>query len=135
MKSKSITLKSISYLILVVMLYMHVCSALCATGFGGCCDNNNKTGGHITKSCCSHKEESNTKDCQGFHLSFFNTTGQFTPDKCNFEIKPLQCLFVVPFVDFNILPVLQNKVVFSYNVFHPPNFNSDIRITIQSFQI
>ena len=135
MKRNNIVLKSISYLILVVMLYMHVCSALCATGFGGCCDNNIKTRGHITKSCCSHKEEGNTKDCQGFHLSFFNTTGQFTPDQCNCEINALQCLFVVPFVDFNTLHVLQNKVVFAYNIFHPPNLNPDIRIIIQSFQI
>ena len=114
---------------------MHLCSALCATGVGGCCgkeDNDN-----CKKSCCSDEKKSDEKDhdCQALHLSFFNTTGQFQSEKSVDGVKVFPSLVAVFNPLLNILPVSQNKYAFAYNGFHPPPPKADIRIFIQSFQI
>ncbi len=119
---------------LVVMCYMHLCSALCATSTGGCCSNVKEGNIHSDKTCCSHTKQSATNDCQDFHLTFFNTTGQFTPDKNPDVIKPYASVVAVITPLFNLLPVEQSKNVLAFNVFHPPG-KADIRISIRSFQI
>lgn len=77
---------------------------------------------HATKSCCAHKKGGNEKNCQGFHLSFFKTTGQFVNDIGPELIKLNQ----LPFTVFtSIFTDLFFKVDGNLNVnyvFHPPPF-------------
>ena len=61
MTGNSIIPKSISCLLLVVMMYMHLCSALCATGAKGCCGKEENDNHHAKKSCCSDKKEGKEK--------------------------------------------------------------------------
>lgn len=130
--------KSISCLLMAVIFYMHFCSSLCATGAGSCCGKEDNESDHCKKkSCCSdkNKSEGKSQDCQGFHLSFFNTTGQFASDKSPDAIKGFQSLVAVVIHAFNILPVTQTKSFIVDNGFHPPPPKTDIRIFIQSFLI
>ena len=135
MKSNSIIPKSIAYLLLTVTLYMHLCSALCATGAGGCCGKEDDD--HDKKSCCSHEKKSDSKDhdCQNMHFAFFNTTGQFAQAKADISFKTFQSLIAVVTTLFFIQSITENKNLFGYNGFHPPPPKADIRIFIQSFQI
>ena len=135
MKTKSHISTSIVYLLLTVMLYMHLCSALCATGAGGCCDKADND--NFKKSCCSDDNKSDEKDhdCQALHLSFFNTTGQFQSEKSDSAVKVFPNLIAVFTPLLNILLVSQNEDVFAYNGFHPPPPKANIRIFIQCFQI
>ena len=135
MKLNSIISKSIAHLVLVVIFYMHVCSALCATSSHGCCekeDNDNDK-----KECCKHEKESDgeTKDCQDMHFAFFNTTGQFSLAKFDISLKSFQSLVAVTTPILLIAPVSECKNIFVYNGFHPPPPKADIRIFISSFQI
>ncbi|MEP6795715.1 MAG: hypothetical protein ABJB16_15405 [Saprospiraceae bacterium] len=134
MQKLNIISKSISVLLLVVMLYMHVCSAWCAAGCNSCeaaGDN------HCKKACCTNGKNSESKDhdCQSLHFSFFKAAGQFSSEK----IAEAQIAFTVftgsiaPF--FLINPIESSRSNFAYNGFHPPPPGSDIRIFIQSFQI
>ena len=137
MKKNSIITKSIGYLLLAVVLYMHVCSALCATSAHGCCGKDDKDNDHGKKECCKHEKESDEKehDCQDMHLSFFSTTGQFAQAKADISFKPFQSLIAVVTPLFIIQPTATSKNVFAYCGFHPPPPKADIRIFISSFQI
>ena len=137
MIKNAIILKSISYLILVVMFHMHVCSALCAAGGYGCCDKEEKDEQHSKKECCEHekKSDSNDHDCQDMHLAFFSTTGQFSQVIADILLKAFQPLVAAVTPLLIIQPISESKVLFTYNGFHPPPFDSDTRIFIQSFQI
>ncbi|MEO5569497.1 MAG: hypothetical protein ABIT08_08695 [Bacteroidia bacterium] len=132
MKKNSIILKSVSYLILVVLLYMHVCSALCATTGNGLCGKKDKG-----RSCCHHEKKSNSKerDCQDMHFAFFNTTGQFSQVQADISFKAFQSLVAVITPLFIFKPDSEIKMLFVYNRFHPPPPKADIRIFISSFQI
>lgn len=116
---------------------MHLCSALCATGSGGCCDKEDDGNCPEDKSYCSHEEKSNDNDhdCQALHFSFFGTTGQFPSEKSVDVIKVFPSVVAVITPLLNLLPVSQNKIAVAYNGFHPPPPKADIRIFIQSFQI
>lgn len=137
MKRNSILRKSTSFLLLTVMMYMHLCSALCAAGSSGCCGKKENKNDHHKKSCCQTTKENDGKkhDCQDMHFAFFNTTGQFASEKSVDAINPFQTFiaFVIPV--FNELSVSQNKNAFAYYGFHPPPPKKDIRIFIRSFQI
>ena len=135
MEKSNIIRKSIGYLLLAVMFYMHVCSALCATSVHGCCgqeDNDNDK-----RECCKHEKDSDgkEKDCQDMHLSFFNTTGQFALVKVDNLLKPFQSLVAAITPLFIVVPTTTIKNVFAYNGFHPPPPKANIRIFISSFQI
>lgn len=123
LKSNSAILNSISCLILVVIAYTHLCSFVCAAGIGqGCCSFKGENSQTSEKSCCNHDKQSPSKDCQAFHLSFFKTTGQYTPDKSPDVIKAYQSLTAVITPLFNMITVEQSTNTFAYNVFHPPSF-------------
>ena len=130
---KNIILKSFSYLLMVVMLYMHVCSALCATGVKGCCDK----GDSDNDNCCEHEKGSDSRDhdCQDIHFAFFNTTGQFSQVKTDILFNTIQPLFSVDFPSFTRIAFSESKSILPYNGFHPPPPKPDIRISMQSFQI
>ena len=127
--------KYLTYLLLVGMIYMHVCSVLCATSGNGCCGKEDSD--HNKKECCKHKKESEGKEhnCQGLHLSFFNTTGQFSQVKADISLKPFLSLIAVVTPLFIIQPTVTNENIFAYCGFHPPPPKADIRIFISSFQI
>ena len=133
MKINSIISKIIAHMVLVVIFYMHVCSALCATSSHGCCgkEDNDK------KECCKHEKKSDgeTKDCQEMHFAFFNTTGQFSLAKSDISLKSFQSLVAVITPILLIAPVSECRNIFVYNGFHPPPPKADIRIFISSFQI
>ena len=135
-KNRIIT-KSIGYLLLAVMFYMHVCSALCATSTHGCCGKDDKDNDQDKKECCKHEKESDGKenDCQVMHLSFFNTTGQFAQVKADISLKPFQNLIAVVTPLFIIQPTVTSKNKFAYSGFHLPPPKAGTRIFIQSFQI
>ncbi len=137
MRKNSIITKSIDYLLLVVMLYMHVCSALCATSSHGCCGNEDNDNNHCKKECCKHEKKSDGKkhDCQDMHLSFFNTTGQFSQVKADISFNPIHPLVAVVTPIFIIQLTVTSKHIFVYSGFHPPPPKADIRIFISSFQI
>ena len=108
------------------MLYMHVCSVLCASGTGGCCNKSNEKKNANTKSCCSHKKESNSKDCQDFHLSFFKTTGQFANDINPELIKQFQdCVTITTWSFTDLLFDVDNNQQVN-NFYHPPPFKPKV---------
>ena len=123
------------YLLLAVMFYMHVCSALCATSAHGCCGKEDTD--HCKKECCKHEKKSDGKehDCQNMHLSFFSVTGQFAQVKADISVKPFQNLIAVVTPLLIVQPTATSKNVYAYSGFHPPPPKEDIRIFIQSFQI
>jgi hypothetical protein len=135
MNSKSITSKSICYFFIAAVLYMHLCSAICAVGIGGCCGKEDV--GSCHKSCCSHKEKSPAKDhhCQDLHFAFFNATGQFSQAKADISFNGFQNLAAVITPLFFVQPIPETKILFAFNGFHPPPPKDDIRIFILSFQI
>ena len=137
MTKNSIILKSVAHMVIVVMLYMHVCSALCATSSHGCCGKEENENDLDKKECCSREKKTTgeTSDCQDMHLSFFNTTGQYSQIKADISIKSFQSLVGVIIPVINIAPVSVNKNIFAYNGFHSPPPKADIRIFISSFQI
>ena len=137
MKKNSIITKSIGYLLLAVVFYMHVCSTLCATSVHGCCEKDDQDNDHGKKECCKHETESDNKgkDCQDVHLSFFNTTGQFSQAKTDISFKPFQILVAVVTHLFIVVPTAASKINFAYTCFHPPPLKEDIRTFISSFQI
>jgi hypothetical protein len=120
--------KSISYLILVTICYMHFCSSACAIGAGSC-HGQSKPG---KESCCSHKDKLPAKDCQKFHLSFFN---KFSSDNKTGEVKInlIPALEVVQAV--NIYTQENNSGIVPCSLFHPPPLRANIRVFIRSFQI
>ena len=128
-------MKGISSLVLVVMLYMHLCSAFCATGIGGYCGE--KEDADSKTSCCSHKEKSSgkEKDCQDMHLSFFNTTGQFASEITTEFFNLISIPFDLITVLYIITPNEFDNHLQVFNIFHPPPSGVDIRISINSFQI
>ncbi len=136
MKKNSIISKSISSLLLVVMLYMHVCSALCATGGNACCGKEDNDNDNCSKNCCENEKNSDNKDhdCQNLHFSFFNTTGQFAQEK-SIDPQVYHSLVAVITPLFIIQPIEASPNIFAYNRFHPPPLKTDIRISIRSFQI
>ena len=71
------------------MFYMHVCSALCATSSHGCCGKEDDDSKSDKKDCCKNENESDKKEqnCQDIHLSFFNTTGQFSEVNTDISLK------------------------------------------------
>lgn len=115
---------------------MHVCSVFCASGYGGCCDKE-KDNPKSHKSCCSHNEKSEAKDCQGFHLSFFKTTGQFV-DEISPDLITAQHAFVPAitslFVHLDLNADYYDKV---NNFYHPPPFKpkASIYLLDQVFRI
>ncbi len=127
--------KSMCYLLLVVMSFNFLCSALCAVSADGCCGKEENE--HHGKSCCSHEKDSDEKngDCQNMHLAFFKTLGQFASGQTVDAIKVFHTFISVVTPLFNVLPVSQNKFFLAYSGFHPPPPKADIRIFIQSFQI
>ena len=137
MKKNNIILKSISYLLLVIMLHAHLCSALCATGLQGCCGKEDNDNDLCKKECCKHEKDNNGKshDCQDMHFAFFNATGQFAQAKADISFKPNHSLIAVISPLFIIQPTATSKNIFAYSGFHPPPPKVDIRIFIQSFQI
>lgn len=135
MKIHNIYARGISYLILVVMLHMHLCSAFCATGIGGCCGAQDAT--VYKKSCCSlaTKSDDKEKDCQDMHLSFFKTTGQFASETTSEIFNIISIPFNLITVLFIITPNEIDNHLQVFNIFHPPPSGVEIRISIQSFQI
>lgn len=135
MNKDSLILKSAIRLMLMVLVYMHICSAWCALPSSSCCTNiENKS---CLKSSGTDKKSSDHKagDCQNFHLSFFKAIGQFSSEKNIMVTKvfekslPVDLSFYISSrFDYN-----QNIVV--RKGFHPPPLTTDIRILIQSFQI
>ena len=125
--------KSVAYIILVVVFYMHVCSALCAVSTHGCCGKEDSD----NDKCCQHEKSSdnNDKDCQSMHFAFFNTTGQFSQSKADISPKPFESLVALVTSIFNITPVSESKNIFLSNGFRPPPPKVEIRIFISSFQI
>ena len=133
MQKNNFITKSVACLILVVVFYMHFCSALCAVSTHGCCgkedsDNDN---------CCQQEKSSDNsdKDCQNMHFAFFNTTGQFSQSKVDISLKPFESLVALVTSIFNITPVSESKNIFLSNGFRPPPPKVEIRIFISSFQI
>lgn len=115
----------------MVVFYMHFCSAFCATGFVANCNKEERS---KEKSCCAPNEKTPSKDCQDLHLSFFKTTGQFSSDANQYEVK----FCPIPFEASSLLDIFfvqldDNRQRF--NLFHPPPVPADIRILIRSFQI
>lgn len=135
MGNKHLILKSICYLFMGVMVYMHVCSAWCAM-------TKEKNGCKMAKEgsekmCCSHHQDSNKKEkgCQDFHLAFFKAAGQFSSEN-NVEVdKVFPVMPAILFAAKDIRPVdtYQNPVVSTQ--YHPPPPIADIRMFIRSFQI
>ena len=133
----NILIKSISYLLLVSIVYMYICSALCATGTHGCCGKEDNDNDNCKKKCCKkeNKSESKDNDCQTTHFAFFNATGQFSQVKTDVSFKSFQPLAAIISTLFIIKTVPSNTNIFAYNGFHPPPPKADTRIFIQSFQI
>jgi hypothetical protein len=130
-----VILKSISFLFLGLVFYMHVCSAWCAMSSGGGCSKQEKTSCH--KTCCTHHQKSNnsTGDCQDFHLSFFNAAGQFASEKSVLADKSFPV--VIPEIPNLIIsiPVPAEENLSAFNNYHPPQPIEDIRVFMRSFQI
>ena len=129
-------LRSISFLLIGIMVYMHVCSAWCAmVPAGGCCCNSGKKG--IEKTCCSKQKDSNHKEsgCQDFHLAFFNATGQFSNEK-NVDVVIVFPFILTEYPNY-IVPMIieRDEDLVAFNNYHPPPPILDIRMYIQSFQI
>ncbi len=135
MTRSSIISKFPACLLLSVMLYMHLCSALCAIGTGGCCGTEDDD--NCKKTCCANEKSADGKrnDCQDMHFAFFNTTGQFASQNPVDLIKVFHSFISVGTPLYKVLPITQNKNDLAYNGFHPPPLNVDIRILVQRFQI
>ena len=136
MGKNRLILKTTSYLLIGVMVYMHICSAWCAiVPERSCCS---KTGTESSqKSCCSHHKDSNKqeKGCQDFHLAFFKAAGQFSSEN-NVEVGPVFIVMPTSIFDgINIGPADSYQNLVAFNMYHPPPPISDIRMFIQSFQI
>jgi hypothetical protein len=128
--------KSTSFLLIGVMAYMHICSALCAMASGGnCCIKSDKE--DIQKTCCSHDEGSKNKDksCQDYHLSFFKISGQYSSEKSIEVPDIIPTIAAVPSADHGSRFVNAGQFHIAFNRHHPPLPITDIRIFIQSFQI
>ena len=134
MTRNSILLKSITHLLLGVIMYMHVCSAWCAAFSGGCCAEETD---QSNRSACKRENKSKhqTGDCQDYHLSFFSATGQFASEK-NMEVSTIFPTLIGE-ISWAPSPIIietgQNPQAF--HNYHPPPPIADIRIFIQSFQI
>ncbi len=137
MKTSGILSKSLSFLIIGIVLYMHLCSALCALGTSVCCNTEDDDKDHPHKSCCDHKtnEESKDEGCQDMHFAFFGATGQYTQDKADFSIKSFSSVVAAIVPLYILQPIGSDKTLFDYNSFHQPPSRADIRLFIHSFLI
>jgi hypothetical protein len=137
MKISNHIAKSISSILLLVMVYQHLCSAMCAVGSSACCGKEDNDDDHCKKSCCTNEKDADGKkhDCQDMHFAFFNATGQFASEKTVEATKVFHTLVALVTPLYNVLPVSQNKDSIAYNGFHTPPPKAGIRIFIQSFQI
>ena len=135
MKASKFIQKCNACLLLTVILYMHLCSSLCAIGVGECAGMTEAS--HKRMSCCSHENKSTNKqnDCQNLHLRFFNVTGQFSSDNTHYELNKVQPLIglIKPVLIFQT--VLESENYFPYTGFHPPPIKTDLYIFNQSFLI
>lgn len=135
MHRNSVILRSIDYLLLLVLSYNYFCSAICSFSKDGCCGKETIA---LHYNCCgSHDNDSGESkdDCQNNHLSFFKTLGQFgsgqnidAPKVFETSIGALDPIFLLE-------PISTDNILFESNGFHPPPPEADIRIFIQSFQI
>ena len=136
MGRNSLILKSISYILIGVMVYMHVCSAWCAVvPSGGCCSKTGKDA--IEKTCCAKQKDSNHRQsgCQDFHLAFFKATGQFSSEK-NVDVVKVFPFILTEYPNLTIQKYIEkDENLVAFNNYHPPPPILDIRMFIQSFQI
>lgn len=137
MKKQNHIARSIASLLLVIIVSQHFCSAMCAFGSVGFFVKNESINNHCKKTCCNKTTNIDEKkhDSQDMHFAFFNTTGQFAPEKTLDAFKVWDNFVAGVSPKFYDIPVSQNKSVLAYNGFHPPPSKTDIRIFIQSFQI
>jgi hypothetical protein len=136
MGRNSLILKSISYILIGIMVYMHVCSAWCFVAAGeGCCSKSGKESKE--KSCCSKQKDSDHREngCQDFHLAFFKATGQFSSEK-NVEVVKVFPFILTEYPNLTIQKSIEkDENLIAFNNYHPPPPIGDIRMFIQSFQI
>lgn len=135
MNRGSLILKSASRLMLMVMVYMHVCSAWCVIPSGSCCTiGENK---YCPKSSGTEEKSSDHKggDCQSYHLSFFKAIGQFSSEKNIAVTKVFEKSMPLGLSFYVSSRFDGNQNLVGCNIFHPPPLTADIRILIQSFQI
>ena len=130
--------KGIGHLLLASMLYMHLCSAWCATGYSGCCGREQATHKEqCHKSCCNKSENHSTgdaKDCQAAHVAFFTTTGQFFSGFSK-EIPKTLDILISTLSPQKSLPASHAEIIVAFNGFDPPPPKEEVRILINSFQI
>ncbi len=125
--------KSMGFLFLGAVFYMHLCSAICGLGTFSCCGDKDDCKNELCNN--DHKSEGQDHGCQSSHFSFFKAAGQFSSEKIA-EAQIAFTVFIGPIAPFFLInPIETSRSNFAYNGFHPPPLNSDIRIFIQSFQI
>lgn len=125
--------KSLCFLFLGAVFYMHICSAICGLGAFSCCGEKND----YKKELCNDDHKSDGKDhgCQSSHFSFFKTASQFASEKLA-DVQVKFTVFTGPITTLFLNNPIETKwSSFAYNGFHPPPPGSDIRVFIQSFQI
>ena len=124
--------KSLSWVVVLVILHTHLCSFRCSIGLFACC-NEGDTEEPVQKSGSCHHEDS-SGNCQGNHLAFFKTIGQYHFLQAD-TVTDLQSLIAVLFSDQIFYPKDIFHTAEIYTGFHPPPPKAGTRIIIQSFQI
>ncbi len=135
MNRDSHIIRCASKLLLIVMAYMHLCSAWCAIPSGACCTDGEEGSCSKLSGSDENGSDHNGRDCQSYHLSFFNAIGQFSSEKAVEVTKVFESSWPVS-LSFHISSQLDcNKNIVAHSGLHPPPPATDIRILIQSFQI
>ncbi|MGP8216389.1 MAG: hypothetical protein ACLQQ4_12540 [Bacteroidia bacterium] len=126
--------RSLSGLILIMILHMHLCSAYCGLNGVTCCnDNDNDGDGCHDCSCCKHDKKTD-KNCQTVHFSFFNTVGQYHLANGNVVPKLPSAIVSVLYTAINTQGFTPRTNFIPFNSHSPPP-KEDIRVFIKSFLV
>ena len=131
MKAHTVILRSISVLMLALILHTHVCSAFCALNISSCCKDDDNDG--CDESTCS-KSERKTDNCQTIHFFFFNAVGQFHSIQSNDIPKTFSFIADVFAHYVNVQPFESSAQWLPSNTHSPPP-KEGMRVFIQSFQV
>lgn len=131
MQTSTFIHKSLSLLIVAIILHTYWCSVSCSIGVFSCCSTEKE---HYEGEAANHQDADGCGNCQGEHLAFFKTVGQYP------TLHP-NAVAVFQFIVAEFLPGEEMQPIDVYHTaeiytgFHPPPPKADTRILISSFQI
>jgi hypothetical protein len=133
MNIRNIITRSLSGLLIITIVYMHIGSAHCGLNSLFFSQYNTDNSNDYSKYSCSKNEEKKGHD-QPIHFSFFYTVGQYHFNNSTNVLKALTSIIAVPYYHSNNQILTLNKGSIPFNSHSPPP-RENIRVFIQSFLV